>query len=619
MNGVVQPESLKHLARYLQARLEPQTHITPLQVQCAQKETLMVLVQHPPGNAPEPQQIFSILEASLTNLPPGLAKSLLPGLDTTRVKLFLRILGQQKPYAFHGVEIAAPRTGVSEAGSKAVPFQPASNDESQTMIQMPEAQLATLSDANSEATIESSISVSASESEDEILAQVPTLPTDSPSQKSSLATYPSPLTTLIETKRRRRSLVKPLLLTGSGIAVAVGLGLAGYALTRPCVIGSCAAFETAQSLSQQSVQMLEMGQSEDTAQRATQQLTEAGRLVAEIPPWSGQYGNAQTLKHQLDQVLKAEATATAASQKAQVTAQTVTDWQAAQSLWQEAIAQLQAVPSDSPLHAFAQKRLGGYQANLAFVERRIATEQGAQKRLMTARKTVELAIARQNVAQTLQDWQQAQATWQVVVNSLTQIPNGTMAHSEAQQLLATYKPKLTETRDRATKEQLAQKLYTQATNLEKQARAFQQRNQWSQATAVWQNAVNVAKQIPDGTSISGDAQTRAATYAGFLHQAQKVVRVRSDLDNVCLGADRICNYTITNELIQVKFVPAYERKVRTLGGLSQFSGDYDTMYQINIHLATLGRALQTISNNAGTPIQVYNSDNQLLGSFIPGG
>jgi hypothetical protein len=86
-----------------------------------------------------------------------------------------------------------------------------------------------------------------------------------------------------------------------------------------------------------------------------------------------------------------------------------------------------------------------------------------------------------------------------------------------------------------------------------------------------------------------------------------------------MAPEKICDYTITNEAIQVKFVPAYERKVRTLGGMSQFSNDQETMYRINSHLASLGNALQAVTNNAGIPLQVYNSDNQLLGAFVPGG
>ncbi|MDX2244101.1 MAG: hypothetical protein NW224_25780 [Leptolyngbyaceae cyanobacterium bins.302] len=614
MNVAVQQEGLKRISRYLQEQLKPQSQVTPLQVQCALKEGLMVLVQHPPGNAPDPQQIFKILEQAIATLPSNLLATLPPTLAGSQSKLFLRVLGQQKPYAFHHVVFPA-----------ANPFQaPAAivDDELHTVIQAP------VSDPPPESTTSAS-------SQNEPLSPQPE-PTEAESINApggeivysstlepdeataeGLSNYDprsQPVTSGVQ-----RSWVKPLLLAGGGVAAALLLGVGLYALTRPCVIGTCSNLETAQSLSQQAAQTLKTGKPEESAQQATQQLTEAKRLLAEIPGWSGQHGNVQALQQQLDQVLAAEAQATEASQQGQSAAQPATEWQTTQSLWQSAIAQLEKISPDSPLHAFAQERLTAYRANLAFTGQRIGVEQDAQKRLAAARKTAELATARQNVAQKPAEWQQAQVTWQVVVNTLQQIPNGTTAYAEAQQLLESYRPKLASSRDRVTKEQLAQKVYNQATNYEKQAKASQQSNQWSQAAVSWQNALNAAKQVPAGTSVSETAQARASDYAGFLKQAQTVVKIRGDLDRVCLASGKICDYTITNEAIQVKFVPAYERKVRTLGGISQYSGDYDTMYKVNSHLASLGNALQAVSNNAGIPVQVYNSDNQLLGAFVPGG
>lgn len=604
MAVTAQQEELKQLSWYLQQQLKPQAEVTPLQVQCALKEMLMVLVQHPPGNAPDPQHVFHTLERSITTLPPKLFNALPASLQGTQIKLFLRVLGQKQPYAFHHVKFPAvmplppPATSLGKAPSPAVAAPatsvgaaPANSAASPLPPQLP-------------ATEEAGALVY--EPADEPDAAVPT----------SLTAYEAAPQRL---PQLARSWLKPLLITGGGVAAALLLGTGLYALTRPCVIGPCTALETAQALSQQSTETLKAENSADAAQQATQQLTEARRLVAEIPPWSAQHGHAQVLQQQLDQVLAAEAQVAAASQNGGAATPTAADWQTTQALWQTAIAQLQAIPTDSALHSFAQQRVKDYQANLAFAGQRVGTNQEAQKRLASARKTAELAIARQNVAQKLPDWQQAQATWQVAINTLQQIPSGTTVYAEAQQLLASYQPKLATVRDRTTKEQLAQKVYTQATTYEKQAKASQQNNQWSQAAVSWQKALTAAQQIPTGTSITESAQTRVADYTGFLKQAQTVVKIRGDLERVCLAPEKICDYTITNEAIQVKFVPAYERKVRTLGGMSQFSGDQETMYRVNSHLASLGNALQAVSNNAGMPLQVYNSDNQLLGAFVPGG
>jgi adenosyl cobinamide kinase/adenosyl cobinamide phosphate guanylyltransferase len=49
------------------------------------------------------------------------------------------------------------------------------------------------------------------------------------------------------------------------------------------------------------------------------------------------------------------------------------------------------------------------------------------------------------------------------------------------------------------------------------------------------------------------------------------------------------------------------------------SSDPEMAEQVNQHIASLEAALQTVSNMAQVPIQVYSSGNQLVGSFSPGG
>jgi hypothetical protein len=600
MTVTMQHAGLKRLNQYLQNQLPPQAQVTPMQVQCAVKDTLMVLVQHPPGNAPNPSEVFGSLEQAIAALPNDLIAALPANLNGTQIKLFLRVLGQQKPYAFH--HVAFPKVNPFEMADAI-----AMGEDLLTEIQAPAPM------PSMEPDLSPALEPPPSNDEPGGDLVYAANATEDTHYLSDELVEPEPVAL-----KPWRSLTKPLLIGAGGLAAALVLGLGVYALTRPCVIGTCTSLETAQSLSQQAAQTLQTGKPEAAAQQATQQLQEARQLTADIPAWSGQHEAAQTLQKQLDQVLTAEATARNASQKGQVAAQPISEWQAAKSQWETAIAQLAAVPPESPLHSFAQKRLADYRGNLAFIQQRISAEQDAQNRLAAARQTAELATARQSVAQKPVDWRQAQVTWQVAVNALQQIPNGTTAHAEAQQLLESYRPKLGSSRDRATKEQLAQRVYTQATNYEKQAKAAQQSNQWSQAASSWQNALNAAKQVPNDTSVSEAAQTLVSSYTGSLQQAQAVVKIRGDLDRVCLGSGKICDYTIKNDAIEVQFVPAYERKVRTLGGMSQFSGDYNTLNQVNTHLASLLNALQAVSNNAGLPIQVYNSDNQLLGSVIPG-
>ena len=556
-----------------------------------------MLVQHPPGNAPNPQQVFETLEQSILELPNELTAPIVEA-KGGKVKLFLRVLGQQKPYAHHTIELVP---ALLQFDPEAL-FKPSAN--------------ATTPEEFDEA---------------KPVANEPELVEEMPDELGKLAVYEGAFdledSNLLlkekadeEThglKTDQRFILPPWFWLGvGGMATAVLVGGSLFALTRPCVVGSCPSLQQAQTLVQRSAQTSRSGGS---SQQSTADLLEAQRLAGVIPPWSRYHGEAQIFKQRLNQVVAAETKAAAATQKAESAAQPIAEWQLTQSLWKEAIAQMSAVPKDSPVYAFAQERLITYRANLLFADQRIKAEQDAQQRLNTAKKTAGLAEVRQNTAQQLPEWQLAQSTWQVALNNLTQIPQGTTSQPEAQQLMESYTQKLQAVGDRATKEQQAAKVYAQAQSAAQRAQTLQQQNQWSQAVTAWQSALAAAKQIPNDSLLTDEARTLTTAYTGSLKQAESVARVRSDLERICTSEGKICDYTITNTVIDVRFSPSYERRVRTLGGLSSFSGDAEALYKIDKHLASLRTALQTVCTNSGVPMAVYNSDNEQIGSLIPGG
>ena len=593
MDAVVQQDRLKRIAQKLQEQLQPRSPAIPLQVQCALKDSLMVLVQHPPGNAPNPQEMFETLEQSLFELPNELTTSIVES-KGAKVKLLLRVLGQQKPYAYHTIELIP----------SLIQFDPETLFKPSEVIATPEK-----------------VDTPVADEPESIAAIAP--------ESGRLAVYEGELdaesaTPLAEDdgglgrwKTSRRLVLPPWFWLGvGGIATAVLVGGSLFALTRPCVVGGCPSLQQAQTLVQRSAQTSRSGGS---SQQSTADLLEAQRLASAIPPWSRYHGEAQAFKQRLNQALAAETKAAMATQKAESAAQPIADWQVTQSLWKEAIAQMSTVPKDSPLFGFAQERLIAYRANLLFADQRMKAEQDAQQRLTTAKKTAGLAEVRQSTAQQLAEWQLAQSTWQMAINNLTQIPDNTTSHVEAQQLMEGYTQKLQAVGDRATKEQQAAKIYAQAQTAAQRAKTLQQQNQWSQAVTAWQAALAAAKQVPVGSLLTSEAQTLMATYTGSLKQAESVAQVRSDLERICTAEGKICDYTITNNVIEVRFSPSYERRVRTLGGLSSFSGDAEALYKIDKHLASLRSALQTVCTNSGVPMAVYNSDNQQIGSLIPGG
>ncbi len=595
MDAVVQQDKLKRIAQKLQEQLQPRSPLIPLQVQCALKESLMVLVQHPPGNAPSAEQVFETLEQSILELPNELTAPIVEA-KGAKVKLFLRVLGQQKPYAYHTIELVPAVIQFDPEAlfeSSEVAASLTESDEGEHIADEPEA-VAAIADGSGKLAVY----------EGELDSATP-LPEDDADERTGLR------------KTSRRFVLPPWFWLGvGGMATAMLVGGSLFALTRPCVIGGCLSLEQAQTLVQQSAQTIRSGGS---SQQSTADLLEAQRLAAAIPLWSSYYGEAQAFKQRLNQVLVAETKAATATQKAASTAQPIAEWQLTQSLWKEAIAQMSAVPKDSPLFGFAQERLIAYRANLLFADQRIKAEQDAQQRLTTAKKTAGLAEVRQNTAQQLAEWQLAQSTWQMAINNLTQIPKGTTSQPEAQQLMEGYTQKLQAVGDRATKEQQAAKVYAQAQSAAQRAKTLQQQNQWAQAVTAWQSALAAAKQVPDGSLLTDEAKTLVPNYTGSLKQAEGVVRVRSDLERICTSEGKICDYTITNTAIEVRFNPNYERRVRTLGGLSSFSGDAEALYKIDKHLASLRTALQTVCTNSGVPMAVYNSDNEQIGSLIPNG
>ena len=192
--------------------------------------------------------------------------------------------------------------------------------------------------------------------------------------------------------------------------------------------------------------------------------------------------------------------------------------------------------------------------------------------------------------------------------------------------MSDYQPKLAATRDRATQEQLAQKAFNQAIGLAQRAEAAQTRNQWSQAVANWKDALTNIKQVPDNTAYAELAQPLVASYSTAVQQAEAQLevaaarqRTRDDLNRICTGSPRMCTYAIANDVIRVQFTSAYERKLRTAFIIGQ-SGDRGTLGGAVNHIETLQTALQTVTDNAGLPLEVYSADgSELIGSFNPKG
>jgi hypothetical protein len=629
MKTATRLDNLQVLGSFLENRLHSEfPHIVPFQVRCLLKEgMLLILAQHPANVVPDPQEVFSLLQQAVEAEQPEFP---LP------VRLYLRVQGTRLPYTLHKftVEPSVETFHITSVQTIAAPVEEEPDLEAslETRLDVPaERQDSTETDSSYRGGVEmlhitslqSRENWTSGEEEDEPAHTATSweqVLSNRELEPDEMDRAPLPP---VSSKRWR--LLLPLLIAATGISL-VALFSSFYALTRPCVIGSCMEIPIAQQLSNKSAQTLRRFESEQEILAAKQQLTKAIRTLKTIPLWSSEHKDAQKLlkayqaeAYRLDETLKGLKQATQASQKSQNPPHSAPEWVEIQQLWQGAIAQMQQVPKDSNVYPLAQQKLNDYQVNLAIVNQRLTAEQQAAKQLGTAKETAQVAQALQGVAQSLENWQRVNSTWQKSVNQLKQVPQGTTAYTEAQQMLTLYQPQLAVARDRQAQEQLAANAYKQSFSMAQQAKNSQTNNQWSQALSNWRDALNYLNQIPSGTFYYNKTQPLISSYTDSLQQAQAKLHsamtmqeATKDLKQTCSGAPRICNYTITSNVIKVRMTPDYAQTVRQTALEARARGDYKAQIGVVNHVLTLGEALEAISKNAQLRLEIYGPDGALV-------
>lgn len=589
------------LQEQLQAKL-PQNF--PLKIWCTQKQgKLMILGQHLANVVPEPQKTFTTLEQLIRTLQPEVLQAVSPEPSLNEglpVQCYLRVAGRKQPYAFHTFTVEL----ISLTSHQEILSinDPEETKQGKTAIEEPVT----------------------SDQKAEVQGALIHIPAD----MELIDAFPDEL----DGTPARFTFHLPLLFMVLGAAVSI-VTFTGtlYAFTRPCVVAACTTLTQAEQLSRASVRSIQQVTTAQEVVRAYQQLEEANRLLSAIPPWSShrQAAQAQIRANQtqaevLEQVMIAQSRAQTASEKSQNPPHSLQTWSEVQSLWQEAIAYLEQISQDSPVYSLAQQKLAQYQTNLVAINQRIAAEQRSDERLANAKASARIAEARTGVADTLQSWQLSHITWQVVINALRQIPRGTMAYEEAQQLLNAYEPKLAAARDRRKQEEIASNAYKQALSQAQQAQQAEQQNQWSQAVTYWRSALSNAQQVPSGTSYHNQAQPLVGTYTTALEQAQQGVAIannlqaaKTDLDRTCAGLPKVCDYTVAADKIVVRVTADYDRTVERSMINAEVRGDYNTQVGVVEHVRTFLRAIAAIGDNAQIPIELYNADGSLFGIYNP--
>ncbi|MEH1938253.1 MAG: hypothetical protein V7L14_32015 [Nostoc sp.] len=596
MKVAVQQEDLQLLAKTLQEQLLVEVSTAEVfDVKCAvNKDELMILTQHASDVIVDAQLIFAVIEEVLQSLAPH---------KDQRVQCFLRVFGEQLPYA--KCFLALKQTGGwgdGEPGGRG-----AGGDEGDKADKVDKADKA-------EGRVNaSSSSLTYFPAIDEIEEEEPFDPfADASNLSASKPAFQ----------------IKSILL-GAALVGIVVLGGGAYFLTRPCVMSECKEIQNAEQLKTKSPQLIRRAKSEKELVAVQQQLAAASAALNVIPSWSPRYQVSEELKaslsgrsEKINQVVKALQTASLAAQKV---AYSLEELQARQHLWRQAIAPLETISSSSELYGLVQGKLLNYRVHLHAVNQQIFTEEKWLKKLTTAKAVANAAENRETTAKSLNEWQKVQSTWLVVVNALNTIPPTSAEYQEAQKLLIDYKPKLVAARDRATKEQLAVKTYQQALSTAKQAKVYEQQNQWQAAATYWDQALHSAKQISQDSLYYTQAQSLIEPYSVALKQAQEKVQVvsslqqtRTDLDKTCINGIRICTFSIDNTRIIVRLTPEYDQ-IRQNNLANPYSENSDTAVDVTNHLQILREALAVISDNANLSLFLYDSQGHVIYTRTLGG
>lgn len=445
------------------------------------------------------------------------------------------------------------------------------------------------------------------------------------------ATIPYPVLPLQRLPKSTKSKIpRAVAIAGGGAIVAVLLGGA-YVLSSPCTIGRCQQLETAQQLHQESNRIVQEAKARPELVDAEKQLADANNLLKKIPQWSSRHPEARnlsgTITNQaatLDRTIAALEEGDTAANKLRQPIRSLEDWRAIQALWQRAIASLSAIPKDSDLYPLAQRKITEYRGSLQAVEQQMHSERQAFQTLPQAQNLAQTAQQQQLTARSLQAWQTVRNNWQSVVNNLSAIPQSSTAYQQAQQLLAQYRPQLKTASDRAAKEEISAKSFSQAMKFAELAERNEQQRQFAAAQTNWRQALVFVQQIPSDTQYYDQARSLINTYTTKIEQvdsqlqsANLAQKVRTDLDRACSGRIRVCRYRLDNKQIFVQLTPSYEQAVEKRFIEARLRGDSKTQADIAAQYRNLKQVLEVVSNDLRLPLQIYASDGEQMHSYKP--
>ena len=595
----------------------------PLYISCDfRDESLTVVGEHPRSLVLKAKPTFAVLEAAILEIEPE---------SIQQIGLCLKITGQKQPYAFHSFTmhhpvLSRPKTVQLLKKAEEIPAVETGIVLAQNAAEAEDMPLET--DVKNAGVDEYFPDFSESSSNsDPIAFKIAAIPAD-------IADNPFDVLDMEAVTVAQKPKQSPFaMLAAAGMVSAAAVILAGgyYLLSRPCVIGECTALANAKQLSENSAKTLKISKVANSPEEAQQQLKQAIDLLEPIPSWSIHRGEAQSAlenyrqqSQNVNSAIDAARLARSAGEKTQNPPYSAENGQEAQSLWQSAIAQLGEIPTDSPVYPFAQRKTKEYRKNLASGNKQLSTEKQAEKTLIEAKSTAQIAEAREAVATTAETWAQVQAGWEKSLAILSEIPSSTQSYQQGKLLVPKYETKLSQARERKNVEGISENAYTQAVTLAAEAQIFEGKNGWFKASEYWRRALSYAEQVPAATSYSQKAKPLIDSYTKSLQQAEvrlqeerNLQKARTDLDRTCKGKPKICDYTVSKGLIAVQMTPDYVQKLQQTFIQANNNNAVKTRQAVEKHVETLQKALEAIAENAKIPMQVYDGEGKRIASHEP--
>ena len=418
--------------------------------------------------------------------------------------------------------------------------------------------------------------------------------------------------------------------TVATIAVILA-GLPFYALTRPCVIGKCNALSQAKLINDRVALATLSSPTNGVLLTAYQQLQDSEKILESIPVWSRFYKTAQDelqQQQQTSQELLEIINAVKLENRAQKTMAEAPlsskQWQAVIQDWQNALGILNIFPENKVFSPIIQRKKQEYKQNLAKSEEKLAQERQASSDLRSAEQAAQLAKVRESKAEKPLDWSLVGATWQAAILRLQQIPSETTIYPAAKQNLAFYIPQLIRIQKQQQRVASALNNFKQAQRHGKSAETAEYNKQWEEAVSQWRKAVITLKQIPTTSPQWQKAEPLMIFYTlslkkaeSALNQQRQTNRIGQELEGVCLGVVRICNYAIAENLIQIQLTTNYLQNLSRSSSNARNQGSFQTQIQILNHISQLDNRLQNISNFAGKRMEMFNANGYLMSVYEP--